>query len=98
MRSTLTIRPEAEADLAEAFDWYEARHAGLGHQFLAQVRAALDSITERPLHYPLLYRNARRILTRRFPYKIFFIAEDDRVEVIGVVHVRRHPQAWQKRL
>ena len=31
MRHRLIIRPEAEADMAEAFDWYEQRRPGLGH-------------------------------------------------------------------
>ena len=98
MSHPLIIRPEAEADLAEAFDWYEDRQAGLGHQFLAEVHTALRAVAEHPVHYPVLYRDARRVLTRRFPYKVFFIVENERVEVLGVVHVRRHPRVWQKRI
>jgi hypothetical protein len=30
----LIIRPEAEAEMAEAFDWYEERLSGLGASFL----------------------------------------------------------------
>jgi len=30
MNLELVIRPEAEADIAEAFDWYEKRVPGLG--------------------------------------------------------------------
>ena len=30
MNLELIIRPEAEADIAEAFDWYEKRVPGLG--------------------------------------------------------------------
>ena len=84
--------------MTEAFDWYEGRQTGLGHQFLAQVQAALRAIAENPLHHRVLYQNVRRVLTRRFPYKVFFILESDRIEVIGVVHARRHPRIWQKRL
>ena len=95
MSHPLIIRPEAEADLAEAFEWYEDRKAGLGHEFLAEIQVALRSIAEQPTRHPILYRNARRILTRRFPYKVYFIVEDERVEVLGVAHVRRDPQTWQ---
>ncbi len=28
------IRPDAEADIADAFDWYEAHVHGLGSEFL----------------------------------------------------------------
>jgi toxin ParE1/3/4 len=94
----LIIRPEAEADMAEAFDWYEERRAGLGHEFLAEVRASLRAAAENPLHHQVLYRNVRRVLTRRFPYKVFFIEFADLVEVIGVVHAQRHPRVWQRRV
>ena len=45
----------------------------------------------------MLYQNVRRILTRRFPYKLFFFIEADRVEVIGVVPAKRHPRVWKRR-
>ena len=38
MRPRLLLEPEAQADLAEAFDWYEAQRTGLGSEFLAEVR------------------------------------------------------------
>jgi plasmid stabilization system protein ParE len=94
----LIIRPEAETDMTEAFDWYEDRQANLGHEFLAEVHTSLRAIADHPLHHPVLYKNVRRILTRRFPYKVFFFFEADQVEVIAVIHAKRHPRTWQKRL
>ena len=84
--------------MAEAFEWYEDRKAGLGHEFLAEVRQALRAVAEQPLRHPILYRNARRVLTRRFPYKVYYLVEDERVEVLGVAHVRRDPQTWRGRV
>ena len=49
---TLIIRPEAEADMTEAFDWYEERKAGLGHEFLAEVRSVFRQVEENPLRTP----------------------------------------------
>jgi hypothetical protein len=34
MKLQIFIRPEAEADLAEAFSWYEDHRQGLGYDFL----------------------------------------------------------------
>jgi len=93
----LSIRPEAEADMTEAFEWYEERQSALGYEFLAEVHAALRAIAENPHHHHELYKNVRRILTRKFPYKVFFFIEGDRVEVIGVVHAKRHPRVWKRR-
>ena len=84
--------------MAEAFDWYEDRQPNLGHEFLGEVHAAFRALAENPLHCQILYKNVRRILTRRFPYKVFFFIETDRVEVIGVVHAKRHPRVWKQRV
>jgi hypothetical protein len=39
MKLELIIRPEAEADIAEAFDWYETRVPGLGSEFVLVLDA-----------------------------------------------------------
>ena len=51
MSCPLIIRPEAEADLAEGFDWYEQRRSGLGGEFLNEVQTRLRSIEQNPLRY-----------------------------------------------
>ncbi len=48
MSHELIIRPEAEAELAETFNWYEARIPGLGSEFLLAVDALLNSIVRNP--------------------------------------------------
>ena len=40
----LFIRPEAERDIAEAYEWYEGREPDLGSEFLAEVDAAFSLI------------------------------------------------------
>lgn len=37
MSRRLIIRPEAEADLSEAFEWYETRVPGLGLEFVRAI-------------------------------------------------------------
>jgi len=84
--------------MAEGFDWYEDRRHGLGHEFLGEVKSVLKKIAENPLRHAVIYQNVRRALVRRFPYKVFYYVEAEQVEVIGVVHVRRHPRFWQRRI
>ncbi len=44
MACSLVVAIRAEADLAGAFAWYEARSRGLGHDFLRCVDAKLGMI------------------------------------------------------
>jgi hypothetical protein len=37
MTRELIIRPEAEIEMVEAYDWYEARLQGLGSDFLLSI-------------------------------------------------------------
>lgn len=91
------FRPAAAADLEEASDWYEAKKLGLGIEFLESVRAALDAIVKNPNQYPVLYRNTRRALVKRFPYGIFYRIIKDRILVIACMHGRRRPARWKSR-
>lgn len=56
MSLELIIRPEAEADIAEAFDWYEARVRGLGSEFLLVLDAIFNSIIRNHPIYPIVHK------------------------------------------
>ena len=98
MSNRLAIRPEAEADIAEAFDWYEEQVLGLGSDFLLCLDAVLNEIRRNPLLYPQIHRKARRALVRRFPYQILYVYIDETITVIAVFHAKRNPKIWKKRL
>jgi toxin ParE1/3/4 len=98
MSRRLIIRPEAEAELADAFDWYETRVRGLGAEFLLCVDAVFNAIARDPQHYPRVHDSVRRALTRRFPYGVFFVEDDARVVVLAIFHARRNPERWQERI
>ena len=100
MSRRLIVRLEAEADITEAALWYDEREAGLGLELTLEVRAAIGRAVEKPLLYLLLRRRpeVRRVLARRFPYRIFFIVRDDAIAVFAVIHAARHDRHWRERL
>ena len=88
----------ADADIEAAFEWYESEQPGLGLAFLDEVRAAYKRILDRPFKYQELRSGLRRVLTRRFPYGIYFSVEDDLIVVIAVLDTARDPAEWQYRI
>ncbi len=84
--------------MADAFDWYEDRVRGLGSQFLLCVDAVFSAILRSPQQFPRVHRVVRRTLTRRFPYEVFFVEDDERVVVLSVFHAKRNPKRWQERI
>jgi len=91
------IRCEAEADLKEAYCWYERQRDGLGADFLLCFEDALERVRRSPVLYPLVHKTVRRAWMRRFPYGLFYVVEEQMVVVIGVFHARREPSCWQSR-
>src|ERR1700745_3818647 len=97
MTVEVRLRPEAEQDLADAASWYEEQRRGLGRHFLEEAQAMLSAIAERPLAYPLVHRNARRAVLRRFPFGVFYRVEPDQAVVVGILHGSRDPSSWKAR-
>ena len=91
------IRPEAEDDIKKAYAWYEDKRTGLGHDFLLQVDAGLNFTARNPHLHSLEYKGTRKHLIKRFPYKIIYLVEDDRIIVLAVIHGRRSPSLIKKR-
>lgn len=98
MTSRFIVRPAAEADIAEAALWYEARSIGLGAEFLRAVDVCLEEIRRSPERFPQIYKSSRRALLRRFPYATYFVSTPTSIRVVACMHVKRDPGRWQRRV
>jgi plasmid stabilization system protein ParE len=85
----VTIRSAAQADLREAREWYDQAREGLGNEFLLAVADAMLALEASPERQAFYYRDFRRLLTDRFPYKIFYRIEGDAVIVYRILHGAR---------
>ena len=98
MRYTIHVRADAEIDIEETVGWYELQCNGLGSKFLDEVQRTFNEIAENPYMYGVVHRFTRRALMYRFPFGIFYRAEEKSVVVIAVMHGSRHPKKWRSRL
>ena len=100
MTTKLVILPEAKADIAASYRWYEEQSLGLGLDFLRCVEATLLAIQRTPLSYPTVHESYRRSLVRRFPVAIFFEFAPDhgRCVIYSVFHCSQDPAKWRSRL
>lgn len=94
----LEATPAVELDVEAAFDWYEGEVAGLGFEFLDELRVAYQRILDYPLGYQDLRSGIRRALTRRFPYAIYFSIEKETIVIVAVLGAARDPAEWQCRI
>jgi plasmid stabilization system protein ParE len=94
----LLVRSAAEADIADAALWYEARASGLGADFLRALDVTLAEIQRMPERFPVVHGACRRALLRRFPYAVFFVPTAEAIQVIACLHASRDPRLWQERV
>lgn len=98
MIENIVLLPEAVADAAEAYQWYEQRGEGLGDRFLKCVGDCIERIQQQPELAERVYLDFRRILVRRFPYVIFYEFEADRIVIYSIFHSSQDPRKWRERL
>ena len=88
----------ARAEMIDAQDWYEKETSGLGQSFRAAVDFQVRRISADPEQFPMVYKDVRRALLRRFPYALMFVIESDgELTVIACFHGSRDPMIWLER-
>jgi plasmid stabilization system protein ParE len=98
MIENVIFTPEADDDVAEAYNWYEGREPGLGEDFLRCIEACVERIQRHPEMYPIAIDEFRRALVRRFPFEIFYEPSADSITIYSVFHCSKGPQKWRERL
>ena len=93
----MVLRDKAQAEFDDSFDWYDARRAGLGAEFVAEVQRAFDRIAANPLLHQVVLADVRKAVVRRFPFAVYYRPHADRIEVLSVFHTSRDPRDWQRR-
>jgi plasmid stabilization system protein ParE len=95
---TVQFESAAQDEIVSAFEWYELQSFGLGGEFLRAVAAATERLEQNALAYPVIGRNFRRVLLRRFPYGLHYeITDNQVVSVLACLHQRRDPVVWSDR-
>ncbi|OGH56876.1 MAG: plasmid stabilization protein [Candidatus Lindowbacteria bacterium RIFCSPLOWO2_12_FULL_62_27] len=92
-----TFHPAAETEFIEAVDYYEKCGKGLGYDFSMEVYSAIRNVVDFPKAWPIVEGDARRCLTNRFPFGVLYSIEPDRIFILAIMHLRRHPDYWKER-
>ena len=92
----IVIQSSALADLAEGFDFYEGNEPGLGGYFLDSLYPDIDSLQLYAGIHLIHFGKYHRLLSKRFPYGIYYRVEENTVLFRAVLDLRRAPE-WVKR-
>ncbi len=94
----LTYLSIAEIELVEAAQFYNESQTGLGRLFLDAVRETGDRIRQNPEWWPVFEAPVRGCRVFPFPYRLLYRELPDRIQIVSVFHLSRHPQSWRDRL
>ena len=89
---SVSVSEDAFADLTEGFQFYEAQDTGLGDYFADCLRADIEGLKISGGTHRTVYRDYFRLLSRVFPYGIFYTMEEDSAVVWAVIDLRRNPE------
>jgi plasmid stabilization system protein ParE len=93
----IVILPSARNDLADGFQFYENQEAGLGGYFLESLFSDIDSLRLYAGIHRMVF-GSHRLLSKRFPYAIYYTREPEVILVKAVLDCRRDPTSHRQKL
>jgi plasmid stabilization system protein ParE len=90
------ILPSADSDLDQGYDFYERQTEGIGAYFLDSLFSDIDSLIISGGVHPIVHGQFHRLLSKRFPFAVYYQVHETTVHVHAVVDCRRNP-AWIRR-
>jgi len=98
MKYEISFLEDADLDIEETYIWYETLSLGLGKRFFDNIQNTIEYIITNPYMFQVVYKRIRRALVNKFPYGIYYIVENEKVIIIGILHFHRHSSSWEKRI
>jgi len=94
----MKILESAKKDLREGYDFYESQERGIGSYFLASLISDIESLRLFAGIHSVHFGRYHRLLSKRFPFAVYYRIEADEVRVYAVLDCRRDPAWIRKRL
>lgn len=94
----IVIQSSAVTDLADGFEFYERIESGLGDYFLNSLYSDVDSLHLYAGIHMVHFGKYHRLLSKRFPFGIYYQAFENEVHVRAILDLRRDPKWIAERM
>ena len=88
----------AARELLDAREYYDDLVFGLGKKFVIEIERCIKIIKANPLANPIIRDNIRKAVVIKFPYSILYRVEKNIVYILAVMHQKKEPKYWTKRM
>ena len=94
----IKILSSASQDLIDGYWFYEKQSEELGAYFLDTLFSDIDSLAIYAGIHPIYFDKYNRLLSKRFPFAIYYRVKNDTTFVYAVLDCRRSPAWIRKKL
>ncbi|MBU1153988.1 type II toxin-antitoxin system RelE/ParE family toxin [bacterium] len=94
----IQILNSANLDLIDGYRFYEKQAKGLGAYFSDTLFSDIDSLKIYAGVHSIHFEKYHRLLSKRFPFAVYYRVEDKTVLVYAVLDCRRDPAWIRKKL
>lgn len=92
------IEEGAEADLAEALEFYREESEVLAGRLYEEINRLIAEVCAAPRLYHVVAPPVRRHFSETFPYAVLYVEKPDHVLILAIAHFKRRPGYWRERL
>ncbi len=93
----IKVLDAANKDLINGYNFYEKIEAGLGSYFLDTLFSDIDSLRIYGGIHPVCFGGYHRLLSKRFPFAVYYKKMDDVIYVFAVLDCRQNPDGISRR-
>ena len=90
--------PRAEEEFLLGAQYYEDQEPGLGSRFITAVKVAVRVGSANSQIHREMLGGCRQFRIVRFPYVLIFRERNGEMQVIAVMHMKRHPDYWKEHI
>ncbi|HEX7898851.1 MAG TPA: type II toxin-antitoxin system RelE/ParE family toxin [Planctomycetota bacterium] len=94
----IEILESARDDLRLGHVFYEQQRPGLGNYFLDSLCSDIESLLITGGVHPVYFDQYQRLLSKRFPFAVYYRMEGEIVRIYAVLDCRRDPDRTSERL
>ncbi|MGD0059647.1 MAG: type II toxin-antitoxin system RelE/ParE family toxin [Verrucomicrobiia bacterium] len=91
------FHPQALAEFKAEIVWYETKQDGLGAAFADDVLRTIDLLCLFPRIGSPEEAGVRTMMTKRFPFLIYYEVQEHKLWIWAVMHASREPGYWKSR-
>ena len=94
----IQILSSASQDLIDGYHFYEQQAGGIGSYFLDSLYSDIESLVITAGVHQKYFENYYRLLSKRFPFAVYYKASNSTIFVYAVLDCRKKPAWIRKKL